>query len=238
MVPQHDSRLQDKTPMLTRIPKVLDQRQLAAARQIIATGRFRDGAVSAGLAARRVKHNEELALTSRQSGELNNIVMGSLVRHPVYRSAAMPLRIATPYYAHYTAGMSYGEHVDDPIMGQGSELYRSDVSVTVFLNDPEDYDGGELLIQTAFGEQQVKLPAGDAVIYPSSSLHRVAEVSRGERLVAVSWIQSLVSDPEKRALLHEMNQARETLLQEQPGADVTARVNHAYINLVRMWSVI
>jgi len=224
--------------MLTRIHKVLDQQQLAAVRQIIATGQFRNGAVSAGMAARRVKHNEELALTSRQSGELNNIVMGCLVRHPVYRSAAMPLKIATPYYAHYTPGMSYGEHIDDPIMGQGSELYRTDVSVTIFLNEPEDYEGGELTVQTAFGEQQVKLPAGDAVIYPSGSLHRVAEVTRGERLVAVSWIQSLVREPDKRALLHEMNLARETLLQEQPDAEVTAHVNHSYINLVRMWSEI
>jgi len=223
--------------MLTRIPKVLDRQQLAAARQIISAGRFRDGAASAGMAARRVKHNEELALTSKQSSELNNIVMGSLVRHPVYRSAAMPLKIATPYYAHYTPGMSYGEHVDDPIMGEG-DLYRSDISVTIFLSGPDDYDGGELVIQTPFGEQFVKLPAGDAVIYPSSSVHRVAEVTRGERVVAVSWIQSMVRDPDKRALLHELNQAREKLLHDNPEAEETSRVNHAYINLVRMWSEI
>lgn len=224
--------------MLTRIHKVLDSQQLEAARQIIASGQFRDGSVSAGMAARRVKYNEELALANRQSEELNNIVMGSLVRHPVYRSAAMPLKIATPYYAHYTPGMSYGDHVDDPIMGQGSGLYRTDVSVTIFLNDPDDYAGGELVIQTPFGEQRVKLPAGDAVIYPSGSLHHVAEVTRGERLVAVSWIQSLVRDPDKRALLHELNLARETLLQEQPDAEATARINYSYINLVRMWSEI
>jgi len=224
--------------MLIQIKGVLDQEQLAVAHQLIASGRFADGSSSAGMAARRVKHNEELGLTSKQSSELNNIVMGSLVRHPVYRSAAMPLKIAAPYYAHYTPGMSYGEHIDDPIMGQGSELYRTDVSVTIFLNEPEDYDGGELTVQTAFGEQQVKLPAGDAVIYPSSSLHRVAEVSRGERLVAVSWIQSLIPEAEKRALLHEMNLARETLLQEQADAEATAQVNHAYINLIRMWSAL
>ena len=133
--------------------------------------------------------------------------------------------------------MSYGDHVDDPVMGQG-ELYRSDLSVTVFLSDPGDYDGGELVIETAFGEQRVKLAAGDAVLYPSSSVHRVAEVTRGERLVAVSWIQSLVRDPDKRALLHELNQARETLLRKQPDAAETRQVNHSYINLVRMWSEI
>jgi PKHD-type hydroxylase len=188
------------------------------------------------MAARRVKHNDELALERSQLSELNNLVMGNLVKHPVYRSAAMPLKIAAPYYARYTKGMSYGVHVDDPVMGQGAELYRSDISVTIFLNSPEDYDGGELVIQTSFGEQQVKLPAGDAVIYPSSSLHRVAEVSHGERLVAVSWIQSLVREADRRALLHDMNLAREALLQEQPDTELTARVNHSYINLVRMWS--
>ena len=222
--------------MLTQIRKLLDQEQLAIAHRLIAAGGFQDGSRSAGMAARRVKHNDELALEPAQMSDLNNLVMGTLVKHPLYRSAAMPLKIAAPYYARYTPGMSYGDHVDDPIMGQGSELYRSDVSITIFLNSPDDYDGGELVIQTAFGEQQVKLPAGDAVIYPSSSLHHVAEVSRGERLVAVSWIQSLVRDPGKRALLHEMNLARETLLHEQPDAEATAQVNHAYINLVRMWS--
>lgn len=223
--------------MLTEIKGVLDRQQLEVATALIRTGRFADGTGSAGLAARRVKHNEELALDAARMSELNNLVMGSLVQHPVYRSAAMSLKVAAPYYAHYTPGMSYGEHVDDPVMGEG-ELYRSDLSVTVFLSDPGDYDGGELVIQTAFGEQRVKLAAGDAVLYPSSSVHRVAEVTRGERLVAVSWIQSLVRDPDKRALLHELNQARETLLREQPDAAETRQVNHAYINLVRMWSEI
>jgi PKHD-type hydroxylase len=221
--------------MLTHIKGVLDSGQLASAAALIAAGRFADGRGSAGAAAQRVKLNEELALDPARLGELNNLVMGNLVRHPVFRSAAMPLRTAAPYYARYTPGMSYGDHVDDPIMGQG-ELYRSDVSVTVFLNDPQCYEGGELCIRTAFGDQRVKLPAGDAVIYPSSSIHRVTGVSHGERLVAVSWIQSLVREPERRALLHELNQAREVLLQERPDTPETAQVNQSYINLVRMWS--
>jgi PKHD-type hydroxylase len=223
--------------MMTRIQGVLDQRQLQTVQRLISEGQFNDGSVSAGMAARRVKHNEELSLDGARLSELNNLVMGSLVKHPTYQSAAMPLRIATPFYARYTAGMSYGEHVDDPIMGQG-DIYRTDVSVTIFLNNPDEYQGGELVVQTAFGEQQVKLPAGDAVLYPSASVHRVAEVTEGERLVAVSWIQSLVRAPDKRALLHELNQARETLLHERPDADETRQVNHSYINLVRMWSEI
>jgi PKHD-type hydroxylase len=221
--------------MLTIIEAVLNSKQLDVAHRIIDSGKFVDGRSSAGKAAVRVKHNEELSLDEQQFRDLNNLVMGSLVRHPVYRSAAMPLRVAAPYYARYTPGMAYGLHVDDPVMGQG-EIYRSDVSATIFLNPPEAYGGGELVIQTPFGEQQVKLAAGDAVIYPSSSLHRVAEVTRGERLVAVTWIQSMVREPDKRALLHELNQARETLMEERPDAAETDRVNHSYINLVRMWS--
>jgi len=223
--------------MLTRLNNVLDPDRLVDARKLLADGRFIDGVMSAGMAAQRVKNNQELAVDERLMRQLNNLVMGSLVRHPVYRSAALPLKVAAPYYARYSAGMSYGNHVDDPIMGEG-DLYRSDISVTIFLCGPEDYEGGELVIQTPFGEQLVKLPAGDAVIYPSSSVHRVAEVTRGERVVAVSWIQSMVRDPDKRALLHELNQAREKLLHENPDADETSRVNHAYINLVRMWSEI
>ena len=221
--------------MLTIIEAVLNSNQLDIAHRIIAEGKFIDGRSSAGMAAERVKHNEELALSEQQFRDLNNLVMGSLVKHPVYRSSAMPLRVAAPYYARYTPGMSYGLHVDDPLMGQG-DIYRSDVSATIFLNPPETYDGGELVIQTPFGDQKVKLAAGDAVIYPSSSIHRVAQVTRGERLVAITWIQSMVRSPDRRALLHELNQARETLLQERPDAAETARVNHSYINLVRMWS--
>jgi PKHD-type hydroxylase len=223
--------------MLNRLEAVLDSRQVETAKQLIQHGRFVDGILSAGMAAQRVKHNEELSLQDQQLAELNNLVMGSLVRHPVYSSAAMPKKVAAPYYARYTQGMSYGEHVDDPVMGQDG-IYRSDLSVTIFLSAPDDYEGGELIIQTDFGEQRVKLPAGDAVLYPSSSIHRVSEVTSGERLVAVSWIQSLVRDPDKRALLHKLNQARELMLQERPDAPETARVNHSYINLVRMWSEI
>ena len=222
--------------MLTQISQLLNQKQLEAARNIIATGQFADGSQSAGMAAMRVKYNEELALDQARLKDLNNLVMGSLVKHPTYRSTALPLKVAAPYYAHYTRGMSYGDHVDDPIMGSGTELYRSDISITVFLSSPDEYDGGELVIMTSFGEQQVKLPAGDAILYPSSSTHRVAEVTRGERLVAVSWVQSLVQQPEQRALLHDLNQARETLLRDKPDAEETRQVNQSYINLVRMWS--
>ena len=224
--------------MLTPLPAVLNRDELAALRPLLTQARFIDGKLSAGSAAKRVKNNQEIDRQSQQLERLNNIVMGNLVRHPVYRAAALPLHVAAPFYARYTPGMSYGEHLDDPIMGSDGMLYRSDIAITVFLNAPEDYDGGELSIRTPFGMQMTKLAAGDAVMYPSSSLHRVNEVTRGERLVAVTWVQSLVRDAAQRELLYDLYRARETLLARAPGAEETAQVSAAYMNLVRMWSEI
>jgi PKHD-type hydroxylase len=221
--------------MLLRIPAVLDAEQLQTVRQLLAQAPFVDGKLSAGLAAKRVKHNEEVAQNADQLKQLNDIVMGSLVANSVYRSGALPSRVAAPYYARYTSAMGYGDHVDDPVMGPGPR-YRSDIAITIFLSDPQSYDGGELVIRTSFGDREIKLAAGDAIMYPASSLHRVAEVSQGERLVAVTWVQSLVRDAAKRELLYELNLAREKLLQTRPEAEETARVNTAYVNLVRMWA--
>jgi len=167
--------------------------------------------------------------------ETASLVMGSLVRHADYRAGALPLRVAAPFYARYQPGMHYGDHVDDPVMGMGGALYRTDVSITIFLSDPEDYDGGELVVRSSFGDQRVKLPAGDAVMYPSSSLHHVAEVTRGERMVAVTWVQSLVRDPAQRELLYELNRVREKLLADSAESEEAVMVNRAYVNLVRMW---
>ena len=188
------------------------------------------------MAAKRVKDNEELADSAPELDRLNGLVMAALTRHPDYRGGALPLHIAAPYYARYRPGMSYGEHLDDPIMGSGGVRYRSDIAITLFLNPPQAYDGGELVIQTAFGSQSVKLPAGDAVLYPAGCLHRVTPVTQGERLVAITWAQSLVRDPARRELLYGLNAAREKLLQTVPDATETAQVSAAYLNLIRMWS--
>lgn len=222
--------------MLLEIPAVLRPEQLREVRDLLSRGRFIDGRLSAGKAARRVKHNEELGPEDQLIQPLNRIVMGSLVQHPVYQSAVLPLKIASPFYARYAPGMTYGDHVDDPVMGPPQGRYRSDVSTTVFLSEPDEYEGGELVVRTPFGDQRVKLPAGHAVVYPSSSLHHVAEVSRGERLVAVTWAQSMVRDPARRELLFELNQARERLLKHRPEEPETKQVDVAYVNLVRMWA--
>ncbi len=222
--------------MLVEIPEVLDAGRLETVRRLLADAPFVDGRLSAGAAARPVKRNEELDPGDRRIETLNRIVMGALTRHPLYLSAALPHRVAVPFYARYRAGMAYGEHVDDPVMGPPGGRYRSDVSVTVFLNPPEEYDGGELVVETAFGPRAVKLPAGHAVLYPSSSRHRVAEVTRGERLVAVTWVQSLVRDPARREVLFELDQARRALIEADPTAGPARRVQAAYANLVRMWA--
>lgn len=222
--------------MLLTISGVIPKPQLERVRQLLQRAEFKDGKLSAGMEAQRVKNNEEMVQEAGLYSALNNLVMGCLVQHPVYQQAVLPARVAAPYYARYTQGMRYGDHIDDPVMGSGTDRYRSDVSTTVFLSDPDEYDGGELVIRSAFGEHAIKLAAGDAVVYPSSSLHHINTVARGARLVAVTWAQSLVRDPNQRELLYQLCQAREKLLQERPEAEETAWVSNSYANLVRMWS--
>lgn len=222
--------------MLITIPNILDKQRLDFIKQVLDKSKFIDGTLSAGMAAKRVKNNEELATDEQQMQQLNNLVMGSLVQHEEFKAAAIPFRVAAPYYARYTKGMAYGDHVDDPIMGGTGQQYRSDISTTVFLNEPSEYEGGELVITTSFGEQRIKLAAGAAVVYPSSSLHHVAEVTKGTRIVAVTWAQSMVRDPAKRELLYQLNQARESLLKSRPDDVETKQVDISYVNLFRMWS--
>ncbi len=221
--------------MLLEISGVLNQPQLDKLHGVAEQARFVDGRHSAGMAARRVKINQELELPPEGTQLVNRILMSSLGHNPRFRSFALPHRMADFIVARYRPGMTYGDHVDDPIMGSNGPRFRSDVSMTVFLNPPESYDGGELVVRTPFGEKRVKLAAGDAVIYPSASVHRVAEVTRGERLVALTWIQSYVRDAARRELLFELDQAREHLLEQDPDAETTKYVDRSYANLLRMW---
>jgi len=222
--------------MLVTIPNVLNKEDISVIQDLMATANFHQGTASAGSEARRVKNNHEMFVSEVEKQRLDNLVMGKLVQNPTYIAAAFAKRIATPFYAKYSEGMSYGKHIDDPLMGPPNQRYRTDVSITIFLNHPEDYDGGELSIITAFGEQQVKLKAGDAVLYPSSSTHRVAEVTRGERLVAVTWLQSTVRDPAKREILFNLSQTREALIKSMPESTELELLSNSYVNLLRMWS--
>lgn len=222
--------------MLLSIRSLLNPAQLDKIHQVLAEAEFVDGRLSAGFAAARVKQNQEMRQDPKRTELLGRILMSSLGHNETFRFAVLPHRVADPIIARYQPGMTYGDHVDDPIMGSSGPRFRTDVSMTIFLNPPEDYDGGELVIRTSFGEREVKLSAGDAVIYPSSSLHRVAEVTRGQRTVALTWIQSYVRDPARRELLFELNLAREHLLREAATDENTGRVDRSYANLVRMWS--
>ncbi len=222
--------------MLITIPEVLNKEDISVILELTATANFREGATSAGSEAKRVKNNHEMFISDVEVQRLNNLVMGKLVQNPNYIAAAFAARIAAPYYAKYTAGMYYGNHIDDPVMGPPNQRYRSDISITIFLNEPDTYDGGELVIQTTFGEQTVKLNAGDAVLYPSSSTHRVNEVTRGERLVAVTWLQSTIRDPAKREILYNLSQARETLIKSSPDSKELELLSNSYVNLLRMWT--
>ncbi len=221
--------------MLLEIPQLLNRAQLDKIHEVLAQAAFVDGKLSAGMAASKVKHNEEVALEPELLQRLYRIVMASVGHSELFRSAVLPARVADFIFARYLPGMHYGDHVDDPIMGQGPR-FRSDVSMTVFLNPPDSYDGGELVIRTPFGDQQVKLAAGHAVVYPSASVPRVAEVTHGERLVALTWIQSYVRDAAQRELLYELDQSRQQLLRDHAQSDVTKNIDRAYVNLLRMWA--
>jgi PKHD-type hydroxylase len=222
--------------MLLTVPKLLNPAQLEKIHEVLAGAQFVDGRLTAGFAAARVKHNLEMQQDPERIKLIIRILMASLAHNERFRFGALPHRVADPIVARYEPGMTYGDHVDDPIMGTSGPRFRTDVSMTIFLNPPEAYEGGELTIRTPFGDREVKLPAGDAVIYPSSSLHKVAEVRSGERLVALTWIQSYVRDAARRELLYELNLAREGLLKEAPGSETTGYVDRSYANLLRMWA--
>ena len=224
--------------MLITIDNLLDKKTLQVVREMLATADFIDGKLSAGKEAKAVKYNQELSQQSPLHQRLNQLVMGALVQNKTYQNAALPLKLATAFYARYTAGMNYGFHVDDPVMGPMRGRYRSDISTTVFLSDKSEYEGGELVIKTEFGEQKIKLKAGCAIVYPSRSLHQVTEVTKGVRLVAVTWAQSLVKSNEQRELLYDLSIARDHLIEKMPQADETGRVSRTYSNLLRMWSEI
>jgi len=220
--------------MLLEIPQVLTDDQIKLVQSMLRNASFVDGRLSAGMAAKQVKHNEELNMPAAELNQLNDVVMGSLVQHPMYRQGALPMKLAAPFYARYQAGMSYGDHVDDPIMHVDRPC-RTDVSITIFLNEPADYEGGELVVRSNFGELSVKLAAGAAVMYPSSSVHHINEVTSGTRLVAVTWLQSLIRDPAQRELLYELNQVREQMLADDPQSEQAKKIDRSYVNLIRMW---
>jgi PKHD-type hydroxylase len=224
--------------MLLRIPGVFDAEQVRSARALLATAEWVDGRQTAGWQGAAVKHNRQLAEGSALARQLGDEVLAALERHPLFISAALPHRVYPPLFNLYEAGMQFGSHVDNAIRlmpGSGLKI-RTDISATLFLSEPHEYDGGELHIEDTYGAQQIKLPAGDLIVYPGTSLHRVTPVTRGQRLASFFWTQSLVRDDAQRTLLFDLDSALQRLNGTQ--GDPSARLNLAncYHNLLRMWS--
>ena len=229
--------------MLLQVPKVLDPAQLGAMRARLAAAgdAWVDGRATAGHQGTQVKSNLQLAENSAVARELGDVVLGALERNPLFISAALPSRVYPPMFNRYEGGMQFGSHVDGAVRlipGTGTK-FRTDVSATLFLSAPEDYDGGELLIEGSYGVQKVKLPAGDMVLYPAGSLHRVEPVTRGSRLASFLWVQSMVRDDAQRTLLFDLDMAIVRLTRDSSnvaGNPALVSLTGSYHNLLRMWA--
>jgi PKHD-type hydroxylase len=226
--------------MLVHVPALLNPEQLAHFRRRLDADNapWVDGRVTAGHQGIHVKQNQQIAEGSELARELGGIVLAALERHPLFISAALPNRVYPPMFNRYQGGMQFGSHVDGSVRllpGTGDKI-RTDLSATLFLAPPESYDGGELLIEDTYGTQTVKLAAGDMILYPASSLHRVNPVTRGTRLACFFWVQSMVRDDAQRTLLFDLDDTIQRLT--TTGADEAARVRlgGCYHNLLRMWA--
>lgn len=224
--------------MLVSIPDVLSREQVKALRELIETGDWVDGNETSGAQAAQAKRNEQLKQGSEVASRAGNLVLDALQTCPQFISAALPLKVYPPLFNRYQGGQAFGNHVDNairPFPGREDRI-RTDVSSTLFLTDPDEYDGGELLIDDTYGTHSVKLPAGSLVVYPSTSLHRVAPVTRGARVGSFFWTQSMVKDDGERTLLYELDQTIQSLYASSPDAPEIVRLTGIYHNLVRRWS--
>lgn len=222
--------------MLLHVPDILTRDELAHLRAMLGTANWTDGRETVGEFGAKVKRNEQLPDVSPLRMELGRVVLAALARNPLYFAAALPLETLAPRFNRYRDGGEYGFHVDGSVMRCESGHMRSDLSCTLFLCDPESYDGGELIVSDTYGEHEVKLPAGDLILYPSSSLHRVAPVTRGERVASFFWIQSMVRDDAQRRLLFELDASIQTLRAENANSQVVLQLTNAYHNLLRGWA--
>lgn len=224
--------------MILCLGEVLSPEQLERVRSALDLGNFEDGRKTAGWHARLVKNNEQMSRGDATSQALREEVEKALTDHPVFQMAVRPAKMTSILFSRYRDGMTYGNHVDDPVMGSGQGRIRTDISFTLFLDEPESYDGGELVTDTTAGEQSYKLPAGSAVIYPSSTLHRVEPVSRGQRRVAIGWIQSTIRDPAQREVLFDLDTARRQLFEREGKTAEFDLLTKSLANLQRFWAEI
>jgi PKHD-type hydroxylase len=223
--------------MLLHIPNVLDREQVTHIRKTLDDATWTDGRETVGSQGASVKRNQQLPDASPLRAELGQMVLTALARHPLYHAAALPLRTLAPRFNRYEGGGQYGFHVDGAVMAlPGGGQLRTDISCTLFLAEPEEYDGGELVINDTYGEHDVKLPAGDAILYPASSLHRVMPVTRGARVAAFFWVQSLIRDDNQRRLLFELDASIQTLNRTNADPQAVLQLTGVYHNLLRQWT--
>ena len=224
--------------MLLQIPALFSPDEVREIRAALEGADWQDGRATAGHRAQGVKDNLQLPETHPVAKALGDRILDRLSRTPLYIAAALPLRIYPPRFNRYEGGGTYGDHVDNAIFAiPGTPLrLRTDISTTIFFSDPDEYDGGELIVEDTFGEKSVKLPAGDAILYPGSSLHRVTPVTRGTRYASFFWTQSLVRDDQQRRMLFELDNAIQDLAADHPDHDSIDGFTNVYHNLMRQWS--
>jgi PKHD-type hydroxylase len=222
--------------MLRVIPELLSSSEVREILDGLETGEFVDGKASAGKKARQVKENLQLRHGTQESDKLSEIVIKGIERSSELAKITLAHRVAPVLFSRYEPGMEYGFHMDSPIRTSKAGPFRTDISMTLFLSDPGSYEGGELVIETELGEQPVKLDAGDAVIYPSISLHRVNRIDSGTRLAAVTWIQSLIGDPAQRQILTELQTVREWMLENHPNSAEDNTLTKIHGILMRLWA--
>lgn len=224
--------------MLLHIPEVFSKDEVARLRAILDAGPWTDGNVTSGHQSARAKNNTQLPQESPQAREVGALIEQTLAANPMFVSAALPHTVFPPLFNRYEGGQAFAAHVDNAIRVHPSGLrIRSDLSATLFLSEPSDYDGGELTIEEAYGPQTVKLPAGDMVLYPSKSLHRVTPVTRGVRVSSFFWLQSLVRDDAARETLFQLDVATQRVAVDKGSTNqAVLELTGVYHNLLRRWS--
>lgn len=221
--------------MILTISELITPDELALLKRLVSEVEFTDGKATAGELLQKVKKNQQIRWDHPVMTKITGLVMQALGRSDAFMSVAHPRRLASMLVSRYQPGMAYGAHVDEPIMNEPNHV-RSDVSFTLFLNEPDTYEGGELALDTGSGETAFKLPARSAICYPTGQLHRVRPVESGERLAVVGWVQSLVRDSAMRELLHDLSEARDQLAGKENAVRALELVNKSYSNLLRRYA--
>lgn len=219
--------------MIFQIPEVLTADELTHIHAALADAEFVDGKLTAGWYAKEVKQNQQLNQNTARS--LKGIVQQAIARNPLFQTAVRPKKIHSLLFSRYDVGMSYGRHTDNALMG-GNHFWRSDVSFTLFLNAPSEYEGGELVVEGADSEQSYRLNAGSMIVYPSSTLHRVDPVTKGTRLVVVGWVQSLIRDVANREILFDLETVRRSYFAKEGKSPEFDLLSKTIANLLRKWA--